>query len=244
MPSNKNKQIWLQTHTGRKVNLLEPTRDMIDIEDIAHALSMTCRFGGHCRDFYSMAEHSVMVEAMGSQILAGRESERRLDRSSPPVPTSSIYQQCLALLLHDAAKAYVGDIVTPVRRGIDILSSEVVFPETETSKSKIEILEKRWQSIIGQAFGLDEMLAVPSDVVIQSNERVLAAEVVSLFHPVQSSWWEDRERPRAAEIPLQFWSPAEARQKFLLRFRILYEALYSKTGWFETGSAQDDDKSS
>jgi hypothetical protein len=238
MPSGK--QIWLQTYTGKKIDILDPTHEAIDIEDIAHALSMACRFAGHCRDFYSMAEHSVMVEALGSQMLANREAERRLDRSLPPVPTSSVYQQCLALLLHDAAKAYLGDIITPVRLGLDAIVDDVVFPETEKSKSRVTILEKRWLSVIGQAFGLDDKLSSPPDIVIQANERVLAAEVVSLFHPVQSCWWDDRERPRSSEIPLQFWQPAEARQRFLSRFRVLYEALYAKTGWAETGSVKED----
>jgi hypothetical protein len=181
-----------------------------------------------------------MVEALGSQMLANREAERRLDRSLPPVPTSSVYQQCLALLLHDAAKAYLGDIITPVRLGLDAIVDDVVFPETEKSKSRVTILEKRWLSVIGQAFGLDDKLSSPPDIVIQANERVLAAEVVSLFHPVQSCWWNDRERPRSSEIPLQFWQPAEARQRFLSRFRVLYEALYAKTGWAETGSVKED----
>ena len=43
---------WLQTFTGKLVDIENPTPEMVDIQDIAHALSMTCRFGGHCRDFY------------------------------------------------------------------------------------------------------------------------------------------------------------------------------------------------
>jgi hypothetical protein len=52
---------WIQTATGRPFWPIDPRPEDIDIEDIAHALSMLCRFGGHCLRFYSVAEHSVLL---------------------------------------------------------------------------------------------------------------------------------------------------------------------------------------
>jgi hypothetical protein len=52
---------WIQTYTGKKFYPLTATIDDIDIEDIAHSLSMQCRFNGHCYVFYSVAEHSVLI---------------------------------------------------------------------------------------------------------------------------------------------------------------------------------------
>lgn len=57
---------YIQTLSGKKFNYQNATIDDIDIEDIATALSHICRFAGHLPEFYSMAQHSVLV----SQILA------------------------------------------------------------------------------------------------------------------------------------------------------------------------------
>src|SRR3990167_8385669 len=81
---------WLETHTGKAFNFLNPQPDEIDIEDIAHALSNMCRYGGQCSRFYSVAEHSVAVCELSGNSLAG--------------------------LLHDASEAYIQDIVNPVKR--------------------------------------------------------------------------------------------------------------------------------
>ncbi|WP_230368851.1 hypothetical protein [Paludibacterium denitrificans] len=51
----------IQTVSGRYVDLLHPVVSDIDITDIAHHLSHLCRFGGACREFYSVADHSVRV---------------------------------------------------------------------------------------------------------------------------------------------------------------------------------------
>ena len=135
---------WLQTFTGKKIDLINPTREMVDIEDIAHSLSMICRYNGHCRDFYSVAEHSGMVETMGSQILLRREAERNSGKlSAPPRPTSEIVQQSLALLLHDAAEAYIGDLTNPFKQGLDSVGGDVVFPVPEGQSSKIAELERQ-----------------------------------------------------------------------------------------------------
>jgi hypothetical protein len=85
---------WMQTATGRQFWPLDPRADDIDIEDIAHALSMMCRFGGHCDRFYSVAEHSVLVS-----------------ENVPP-------EDALWALLHDASEAYIADIVRPAKRFI------------------------------------------------------------------------------------------------------------------------------
>ena len=82
---------WIQTYTGRMVRPLTPSPEDFDIRDIAHSLSMLCRFNGHCLRFYSVAEHSVRV----SRIL--------------PEPLR------LWGLLHDAGEAYVTDLPRPVK---------------------------------------------------------------------------------------------------------------------------------
>jgi hypothetical protein len=81
----------IRTFTGRLVDPLNLKPDDIDIRDIAHALSNMCRFNGHCRQFYSVAEHSVRVAEM--------------------VPD----EQILAALLHDRAEAYLPDMTRPVK---------------------------------------------------------------------------------------------------------------------------------
>lgn len=81
----------IQTFTGRYFNLVSPDPWTITIEDIAHALSNVCRFAGHCRTFYSVAQHSLVVS-----------------RSVSP-------ERALEALLHDAAEAYCGDVTKPLK---------------------------------------------------------------------------------------------------------------------------------
>lgn len=82
---------WIQTFTGRRFWPLDPRPEDISITDIAHALSMKCRYGGHCLAFYSVAEHSVLL----SQHVA---------------PAHALWA-----LLHDAAEAYLADVPKPVK---------------------------------------------------------------------------------------------------------------------------------
>ena len=52
---------WIQTWSGRQFDLLAPTADMVDPVDIAHALSLICRFSGHVDRHYSVAQHCVIA---------------------------------------------------------------------------------------------------------------------------------------------------------------------------------------
>lgn len=83
---------WISTFTGKRFNLINPELDQICIEDIAHALSQLCRWTGHTRRFYSIAEHSVHVSRLC-------KPEYRL-----------------AGLLHDAPEAYVNNLNRPLKK--------------------------------------------------------------------------------------------------------------------------------
>lgn len=89
-----NGMSWVQTVSGRRVEVLSPRVGQIRACDIALGLSRICRFGGHIAhaDHYSVAEHCVVM---------ARQVE----------PDIAIH-----CLLHDAAEAYLGDIVMPVKR--------------------------------------------------------------------------------------------------------------------------------
>jgi len=82
---------WFQTYTGKAFYFTSFRPEDIDIRDIAHALSFQCRFNGHCKQFYSIAEHSIRV----AEILPNRLT--------------------LSGLLHDAAEAYFFDVSSPLK---------------------------------------------------------------------------------------------------------------------------------
>jgi hypothetical protein len=88
---------WIQTYAGRKFFPLAPRAADIDLGDVAHALALQCRFNGHCRVFYSVAEHSVRV----GRLLASEQGAPELAAWG---------------LLHDAAEAYLGDLPSPIKR--------------------------------------------------------------------------------------------------------------------------------
>lgn len=92
----------IQTQSGKYIDLLSPQPEQFEIEDIAHSLAHQCRFNGHSRLFYSVAEHSVFVAGLVSE-------EHRL-----------------AALLHDAAEAITGDIVYPLKQAINDISGGLI----------------------------------------------------------------------------------------------------------------------
>jgi 5'-deoxynucleotidase YfbR-like HD superfamily hydrolase len=81
----------IRTHSGNYVNVFDINPDLITIEDIAHGLSMVCRFGGHTKEFYSVAQHSWWVACNCSD------------------------KNMLAGLLHDASEYILMDIPKPIK---------------------------------------------------------------------------------------------------------------------------------
>jgi hypothetical protein len=94
----------IQTFTGRRIDPFDPDPEQIVIEDIAQALGNQCRFGGHCRQFYSVAQHSCLLADL---IAAGGGDAH--DR--------------LWALLHDASEAYLVDLPHPLKHRSDFGSA-------------------------------------------------------------------------------------------------------------------------
>lgn len=83
---------WMQTFTGGVFWPMDPRPEEVDIADIAHALANACRYAGHVRRFYSVAEHSVLLSRHFSSLPHRRWA-----------------------LLHDATEAYLVDVPRPVK---------------------------------------------------------------------------------------------------------------------------------
>ena len=151
---------WMQMNSGIAFWPLDPRPAEVLIEDIAHSLSLLCRFGGHCRSFYSVAEHSVHVS-----------------RLCPP-------EHRLWGLLHDASEAYVIDMPRPLKRCLPdygVIEDRVhravaarfdLSPEIPASVKQADeamLLAEAWQLIKIPPLGWSEAMGgvAPADVQVE-----------------------------------------------------------------------------
>lgn len=167
---------WIQTFTGCQMWPLDPRSNEIHIEDIAHALSNLCRFNGHVRQFYSVAEHSCHVH----------------DNVDRP------WQ--LAGLLHDASEAYLCDMPRPIKR-IRGFSDQYIAAEQRLMQAIADRFVFEWP-LVAQIHTADN--------------RLLATEAAQLMNPIHPEW-KDHAMP-IRDLILPCWTPAEAREQFLMRY--------------------------
>lgn len=97
---------WTLTASGLKLVYLRPEIESICLPDIAYHLSQLCRFTGATTQFYSVAQHSVLVGSLAKQIL---------DDEGVSNQTVEYWDQILAALLHDAEEAYINDLASPLK---------------------------------------------------------------------------------------------------------------------------------
>jgi hypothetical protein len=115
--------------------LIDPTPDLINIEDIAHGLSNVCRYVGQCTPFYSVAEHCVRM--------CGMVEEKAYIQSEEHIRNAK-----LAALLHDSTEAYLGDVssglksVLPRYKEIENNLLAVILEKYEvTMVPEVEVLD-------------------------------------------------------------------------------------------------------
>lgn len=167
---------------GTSLSLKRPDADQIDVRHIAHALSLQARYNGNTRLFYSVAEHSVHVSRL--------------------VPREVALQG----LMHDAAEAYVGDVVMPVKALLE------------------ECAPGTWREIEGR---VERAVCRRFDLPFPFDPRVKEADVVALvterrdlLHP--DAQWDGRFPEPDDEVIVPV-GPAAAEAKFLRRYRTLTE---------------------
>lgn len=165
------------TASGIQINLHNPTEDSLKIWDIAGALSLLCRFGGHVQRFYSVAQHSVLVAALAPADLK-REA-----------------------LMHDAAEAYLGDVIKPLKH---------LIGEPYT------LLEDRFETVLAQRFGLDRhALKAVKEYDLMALE--LEHEALQLRRPISLVATMQRHG-LIDEHQRIWWEPMVANIKFLDAF--------------------------
>ncbi|MFA6168376.1 MAG: hypothetical protein WC700_17265 [Gemmatimonadaceae bacterium] len=165
---------WFQTHTGVQFWPMDPRADEVRIDDIARGLAMQCRFNGHVKEFYSIAEHSV-----------------RVSHVVPP-------EHALWGLLHDAAEAYIGDMVRPLKTQMP------AFRECEAAI----------MAVICERFGMT--MPEPPEVKVADNVLLMTERRDLLLYQKP---WTHRADPLPDEIEPWTWQKAEA--EFLSRFAML-----------------------
>lgn len=96
----------IRLYSGAMFDYNAPQDSDVTIDDVAHALSHVCRFAGHIRHFYSVAQHAVNVSRL--------------------VPPEHAY----AALMHDTAEAFTNDLPTPLKTAFPVFKELEVKIET------------------------------------------------------------------------------------------------------------------
>jgi uncharacterized protein len=98
MKENLYAKKQIRTYSGQYVNVFSPKKETLQIEDIAHGLSMQCRFGGQLNWWYSVGQHSLLVASLVDE------------------------KYKLTALMHDSSEAYLLDIPIPIKKELPTYS--------------------------------------------------------------------------------------------------------------------------
>lgn len=196
--------IWVQTHSGRAVDLINPQPWMIDFNDIAVHLSRINRFNGATADCaYSVAQHC----AVGAKFLADRKDETG----------------ARAFLLHDAHEAYIGDIITPVQKALD-WHLHGLFCQ------KLHKLKREIDEVIFAAAGMDR----PSDynrvaeVVFTVDSMLLRSEQLQLMAKPPHPWGCEDVPPLPMRGGLKMMTALDAEMLWLEWFDRLFPGVRAR----------------
>jgi hypothetical protein len=186
----------MYTYSGKRIDPTNADPEMLDIVDIAHSLSLTCRYNGHCKNFFSVAEHSVAVAKLLSYCGA----------------PCSIQMEGL---LHDAAEAYLGDIIRPVKnemQELNYIENDLLF----------KIFKK---------FGQGKLPGKISEIVKQADDILLVTEAEHILVGDISKWPIsalpiDGYKMHDVLPDITFnWSPTQAYNAFIKKFTKLSDQL-------------------
>jgi len=201
---------WAETYTGKRFDYHELDRKNLSLEDIVISLSRQPRFNGHTDPPLSVLEHSIWVS---------RAVKARCHPKLRIIPSGRLNRLALRALFHDAAEAYVGDVIRPLKRAGESLWRH---------EREIQDLIYEW---IGERIGgwnLDPKWADP--IISHADYRVLRAEGEDLMSSKTLGWtiigpdsperWPaEKLRPLTAEA---------ARSLFVEEFESLDKPLFAE----------------
>ncbi len=181
---------WIQTFTGRCFDFAAPDPEVVCLDDIAHGLANQCRFNGQCLHYYSVAEHSCLVAKRAIEIMLANQWG----------PDDMAVGKAAALM-HDASEAYIGDIVTPLRRAL-------------VGATALYTVEAAVVAAVTQRFHLDTRPEI-LDVVRQADLDLLAIEQRDIMAPAPQPWPGLMEIPSHTTVKIMGMSPPQAKLTFL-----------------------------
>lgn len=184
----------IRTFTGKVVDLSDPQTEDFCIEDIAHSLAFQCRWTGHTKEFYSVAQHSVVASFVPVGHPAYLENTREWDKIK---------------LLHDAGEAYYGDLATPFKKAMDEAYQVV--------KQPIDIAIEEALLGYGVKPELYRAIVKPVDGLLLSLE---GAWLMGLDIPKPEQFGTCK-KCKFGKLMGRCWGPEEAEERFLERWKEL-----------------------
>lgn len=197
-------QIWFTTVNGRRIDLSFPKVEDIDVADIACGLSRVCRYTGQLRDFYSVAQHAMMVAELVDEDLR------------------------LAALHHDDSEAYMNDLPRNLKHSAGLAGYRGLEARLTTVIERAFGINLKAQQRC-QIKAADDLLAIYERITLRHHDIFDAAKHVD--ESLADGFVSKPERRDAilllaARIPAEWHdfpftlTPAVAEQKFLERHRI------------------------
>lgn len=188
---------FIETYTGRAFLPRSPRVEDFSIIDIAHHLSNDCRYSGATMQFYSTAQHCCLLS-----------DYVRKERNGSP-------QDCLQMLMHDGAEAYLRDIPRPIKQHL---------PEYRKWDYTLTMAMRSWLGLDGVPIPIwqDEL-----------DSRIIADERLQLMSDSGLDWKHDVQ---PLDIVIEPWTARYAEQEFLQRYSYFMKEItgrhqYLRSGW-------------